>query len=186
MDEEKIASRLKNFINYLGISDSVFADECKLSRSTLSLFLSGKNKKINDVILKQIHQAFPSLSINWLLFDEGEMIFSNNPVSLINKEDGSCDIPFSDKTNENENTNFIRENQEFTGNDTDLFENSKEIKEKNLINLIKDAVNDAVKSIMDTSFCEDKINSIIKSEKKIKNITVYYTDNTFEILKPSE
>lgn len=78
MSEGNFVIRLKFLINQLGISDSKFADTCGITRSTLSLMLSGKNKKISDVIIGQIHKSYPDLSINWLLFNEGEMWNSNN------------------------------------------------------------------------------------------------------------
>lgn len=77
MSEGNFVIRLKFLINQLGISDSKFADTCGITRSTLSLMLSGKNKKISDVIIGQIHKAYHDLSINWLLFNEGEMWNSN-------------------------------------------------------------------------------------------------------------
>ena len=73
MEETNIANRIKLVIEALGINDSQFADNCSISRSSLSLILSGKNKKISDVVIGQIHKTYPALSILWLLFDEGSM-----------------------------------------------------------------------------------------------------------------
>ena len=74
MDQNSIVDRLKEFIQHIGLNDSQFADACGISRPTLSFILSGKNKKINDIQLSQVHKAFPQLSINWLLFEEGKML----------------------------------------------------------------------------------------------------------------
>ncbi len=74
MDEQNVAIRLKGFIDTQGLTHSQFADVCQIPRPSLSQILSGRNKKISDVIIGQIHKAFPSLSIMWLLFGEGAMI----------------------------------------------------------------------------------------------------------------
>lgn len=74
MEEQNVAIRLKGFIDTQGLTHSQFADVCQIPRPSLSQILSGRNKKISDVIIGQIHKAFPSLSIMWLLFGEGTMI----------------------------------------------------------------------------------------------------------------
>ena len=78
MSEENVAIRLKVFIEHLGISSSLFADKCGIPRPTLSQLLNGRNKKVNDVLVGQIHAAYPDLSIVWLLFGEGSMLVSDS------------------------------------------------------------------------------------------------------------
>ena len=73
MSDQNIAIRLKFLIEELGISNSQFADECNISRPTLSQLVTGRNKKVSDVIISQIHKAYPDLSILWLLFGEGDV-----------------------------------------------------------------------------------------------------------------
>lgn len=74
MEEQNVAIRLKGFIDTQRLTHSQFADVCQIPRPSLSQILSGRNKKISDVIIGQIHKAFPSLSILWLLFGEGAML----------------------------------------------------------------------------------------------------------------
>lgn len=69
-----MAIRLKGFIETEGLTHSQFADRCGIPRPSLSQLLSGRNKKISDVLIGQIHKAFPRLSVLWLLFGEGPMI----------------------------------------------------------------------------------------------------------------
>ena len=73
MSEENIALRLKFLIDNLSLSSSQFADKCDIARPTLSQLLSGRNKKISNLIIEQIHKAYPGLSIVWLMFGEGDM-----------------------------------------------------------------------------------------------------------------
>lgn len=73
MSEENIALRLKFLIENLSLTSSQFADKCDIARPTLSQLLSGRNKKISNLIIEQIHKAYPALSVVWLLFGEGDM-----------------------------------------------------------------------------------------------------------------
>ena len=79
MNEDNVAIRLKGFIEQSGLTYSQFADKCGIPRPSLSQIISGRNKKISDVIVGQIHQAFPELSVLWLLFGEGSMIAKSEP-----------------------------------------------------------------------------------------------------------
>lgn len=87
MEGENIAIRLKGFIDSLGITNSQFADNCGIPRPSLSQIISGRNKKVSDLIVGQIHKRYPELSVLWLLFGEGEM---NMPVNA-----GNQDTPLS-------------------------------------------------------------------------------------------
>lgn len=83
MQEENVAIRLKVFMDSIGLSSSQFADTCGISRPTLSQLLSGRNKKVSDVIIGLIHKAFPQLSVVWLLFGEGEMLQSTSSSAAV-------------------------------------------------------------------------------------------------------
>lgn len=61
-------------MNANGIGSTQFADACRIPRPTLSQILSGRNKKISDEVISKIHEAYPQLSVLWLLFGEGEML----------------------------------------------------------------------------------------------------------------
>lgn len=76
MEDQNVAIRLKGFIDSQGLTHSQFSDRCGIPRPSLSQIISGRNKKVSDVIVSQIHKAFPQLSILWLLFGEGSMLNS--------------------------------------------------------------------------------------------------------------
>ena len=54
-----IASRIKIFMDYLGIPSSQFADTCGIPRPSLSQLLNGRNKKVSDEVIGKIHDAYP-------------------------------------------------------------------------------------------------------------------------------
>lgn len=164
MEDFPVALRLKSLIEALGLSDSQFADKCAISRSTLSLILSGKNKKISDVMLSQIHEAFPEVSILWLLFGEGDKF----------KKDKNLDESFKSED----------ENPIFPNNHTEKDEELNLVNLKQLENIIQDVVNKSFNSSF-TSF----ENLVLKTpetskQRKVSKITVYYGDSTFETFVP--
>lgn len=80
--------RLKVFMDSTGLNNSQFADRCRLPRPSFSQILSGRNKKVSDVVLTRIHDAFPQLNMLWLMFGEGPMLNGNDSaVSGVSVED---------------------------------------------------------------------------------------------------
>lgn len=73
-----IVSRIKAFMAANNISSTQFADACSIPRPSLSQILGGRNKKISDEVIAKIHEAYPRLSVMWLLFGEGEMLTPQN------------------------------------------------------------------------------------------------------------
>ena len=166
MEDSQVALRIKSIINALGITDSQFADKCSISRPTLSLLLAGKNKKISDVMLSQIHMAFPEVSILWLLFGEGEMFKQENPAS---------ESSFSDN-----------ENQKLPGRVQNEEEQLNLINVKQLENIIQEVVNKSFDSSQrELEKMVLKISQPV-SLRKASKITVYYDDSTFETFVPEK
>lgn len=168
MDSSSVAYRLKEIINYLGLSDSQFADRCEISRPTLSLLLAGKNKKISDVLLSQIHATFPNVSILWLLFGEGEMTTQN--------------VDETNFSNINEQNNA--ENLEFSYDNPQYDENSNLIAVNNLQETIKDAVGKAFETFWNNFSTDINKSNPDKKKRKVSHINVYYDDSTFETFIP--
>lgn len=73
-----IVSRLKRFIDTHQIPVTQFADNCRIARPTLSQLLNGRNKKVSDEVISKIHEAYPRLSVLWLMFGEGAMEYPAN------------------------------------------------------------------------------------------------------------
>lgn len=164
MEDFPVASRIKNIISALGLTDSQFADRCGISRPTLSLLLAGKNKKISDVMISQIHEAFPKVSILWLLFGEGEMFKIDNPAPESPKNDEENPI-FPDNGSEN--------GQQLNLSLVKYLENAIQ----NIVNKsVEDSKNELEKIVLKISQPENL--------RKASKITVYYDDSTFETFIP--
>lgn len=189
MGEENVAIRLKLLIEKLGLSNSAFAEACGMSRATLSQLLTGRNKKISDVVLSQVHKAFPGVSILWLLFNEGEMMNSGeNLLSRNNADAGDCtesdgksefDVEDEDEFAENASINL---KNSYSGTIT-----SKNSKEKAVNwdeNASKVDETEYVKYYSKIVDLQNEIENMKKKIKKVVQITVYYDDSTFENFYP--
>lgn len=198
MEEDNISIRLKFLINKLGVTSSVFADTCGIARATLSQMLSGRNKKVSDVIISQIHAAYPQVSIMWLLFNEGPMWVggSSGNRMLSEQNSGECQSFSEDLESGSDqfepDTAFMPEN---------LSKNASEISESlmdgqtSIVNgkekgvnrpINKDELSKRQENIQnEISGClGDKIEKVAQKQRKIVQITVYYDDSTFETLYP--
>ncbi|MBD5283598.1 MAG: hypothetical protein HDR95_01250 [Bacteroides sp.] len=168
--EDSIASRLKAFITYLGINDSSFADKCGISRSTLSLLLSGRNKKVSDQQIAQIHYAFPELSIVWLMFGEGSMIIG--PQSEDENEENEL---FSDSE--------ISENvtsDAGLSEDLNLKALSRADKTINQLTNTQLELQEKIRNL------ESKILKMESEPRRVSKITIFYDDSTFETFIPEK
>lgn len=170
MNEDNVAIRLKGFIEQSGLTYSQFADKCGIPRPSLSQIISGRNKKISDVIVGQIHQAFPELSVLWLLFGEGSMIAKSESCNETNDD-------MSEITNENsKNTPVSTDASEYsilTGLETPV-----KPAQPRVINQVR--TDERMAAI------EAEIEKLRKNPRKVVQITVYYDDSTFETFYPAK
>lgn len=183
MSETNVADRLKAFIERKGLSYSQFADSCGIPRPSLSQLLTGRNKKINDIMVGQIHNTFPELSIVWLLFGEGEMenIKSSSSSEYVDGgEDGQNGLIDYENIGESGSKRLI-----FPGNDQPSLENPKEIASKkggigaNMPDLQVEKYQKRIKDL------QSQIDQLRKNPRKAVQITVYYDDSTFETFYPN-
>lgn len=168
MEESGIAFRLKQIIDSMGLNDSAFADRCGISRSTLSLLLSGKNKKISNQQLDQIHYAFPEFSILWLLFGEGNMMLS---------EDKSENQHTQEPSFAREKLDFI-ENDPGNGQDANLNALISTQNSLNQLNQNRLRLEEKIQNL------ESKILELQETPRKVTKITIFYDDSTFETFRP--
>lgn len=119
-----IVGRLKLFLDYLGIPVTQFADNCGIPRPTLSQLLNGRNKTVRDEIIAKIHEAYPQLSIMWLMFGEGSMV----------ADDSERPTPNPAGTAPSSSDDQIRENTVFASASSDDSEN------QNLSDLSKESI----------------------------------------------
>ena len=168
MEEDSVAIRLKGFIESQGLTNSQFADRCGIPRPSLSQLLTGRNKKISDVLVGQIHQAFPNLSVLWLMFGEGPMMVPDHTEEMVSKISG-------------EN---LANSQNFPTDGTD----AEKYRAQNGLNRPSTGasarVNTGVSDDLRILELERQIEKMRKNPRKVSHITVYYDDSTFETFYP--
>lgn len=160
--ESTVATRLKHFMDFKEISITQFADTCGIPRPTLSQLLSGRNKKLSDVIVKLIHERFPELSVLWLMFGEGEMLV---PAPI--------------------NPALVSEAEKFIDDLSDEEENQN-LSELTSVNLQRNhTVNKVVNHQIANVNFSDKIDQKTEFLKKIRSITVFFDDGSYQEFFPS-
>ena len=74
--------RIRQIMEAKQMSQKEFAECTNISPASLSSIFNGRTRATNNHTLA-IHQAFPDVNINWLLFGEGSMYGSNESASDI-------------------------------------------------------------------------------------------------------
>lgn len=177
-----IVSRLKTFINYAEVPVTQFADNCRIPRPTLSQLLNGRNKKVSDELIGKIHEAYPQLSVLWLMFGEGDMLHGAN-IKTSEPQQGDL-FDFSSPQHADTETSAPRLDFGDTFQNSDASEIETERTDAPAISSMPIDVNkerlskDVLETRTTLSFNSDQ-------EKKIVNIIVYYNDNSFESFIPS-
>lgn len=154
-------NRIKEIIAAEHLSDGEFADIVGIKRSTLSHCLSGRNDVSKDIITK-IHNAYPYISINWLMFGEGKLDMSKKSP---------------------ESANLFNSVQYFEQEETSVAENRKDLS-LNSSELHSQSFKNEVNSVASAPVLQNNIfDEIAVKEKKIEKIMVFYSDNTFEVFE---
>lgn len=203
--EESVAGRLKLFIDTSGISVSEFADMCGIGRPTLSHILTGRNKKISDVMVGQIHRAFPDLSVLWLLFGEGPVKVSNigvmSPRHGVSAEEndlkkgtalGTPEIkPWLYSTDTSDESFTTDDNVNYRAQNLEMHpEYGEGVINDNLRRLNSPKNDDKYSdsqiftSDLKIKDLEGQIEQMRKNPRKVLQITIYYDDSTFETFFP--
>ncbi len=175
--EENFGTRLKLFMESIGMQSSQFADSCEIPRPSFSQLLSGRNQKVSDVLIRKIHSVFPDLSIMWLMFGEGTMLKEKVEKSSAKIPDGEI-LP--------DNTKIPSQIPEIstTGRQKTDYSNVKGLTstESAAQGSIFQQLEDN-KKIMELQM---QIENMQKNQRRVAQITVYYDDSTFETFVPSK
>lgn len=83
--ESTINGRIREFINYLDITDSAFAKKIGVTQSVIaSMFLRGTEPSAK--VISSVIAVFDDISAEWLLRGKGEMLISANQSKDENTE----------------------------------------------------------------------------------------------------
>jgi transcriptional regulator with XRE-family HTH domain len=80
MDE--ISKRFTEFYKTLGIKQIEFCEIAKVNKSVLSnIVCDNPIRNISYIMIIKIKRAYPTLNLNWLIFNQGEMFISPSHVA---------------------------------------------------------------------------------------------------------
>lgn len=74
--------KIKAILAYYKLTPNEFSDKINIQRSSISHFLSGRNKPSLDFLIK-LTKAFPDFNTNWFLTGEG---FVENITNVTNQK----------------------------------------------------------------------------------------------------
>ena len=69
-DQQEFIARIQKIMNYYSLTASALADQLGVLRSSISHFLSERNKPSLDFVLKIINK-YPEIDLYWLLYGKG-------------------------------------------------------------------------------------------------------------------
>lgn len=99
--KDDIRNRIIELIEKLGLDRTTFANSINVKQATLSHILTGRNDPTLNIIL-QIHNKYPDVDINWLLYGKG-----NDPSVTGQQEQNSCLAENAEQTEVKERIVYI-------------------------------------------------------------------------------
>ena len=186
-----VSQRLDLYRQSINLTISQMADMAGIPRPTLWQFLNGRNKTLRDDMAAKIHDTFPALNIMWLMFGEGPMALDQN-IKISEAKNDTLIEPSERQAAENEqDSNSTIPNlfaQEIDGNSSRQGITAPIDSPQGLqgATTAHPDVNKAkIQQSVDTIAAATS-SSLADNHKRIQSIMVFYTDNSFEIFKPSE
>jgi len=167
------------FLEQTEISNSQFADTCKIPRPTLSQLLNGRNKKVSDEVIAKIHHAYPSLNIMWLMFGDGDMLMGGNGSAA-----GADTMSGADNES---STHVVDAGQREISFDDDAAVAYSSTPRPVQRMATPSTVNEAIQSIMRSNTAARGSRASASPEaRRVVNIMVFYSDGRFEEFGPSQ
>lgn len=160
--------RFRVLMEDVNMNQKDFAYLTGITAPTLSSIFNGRTSAtLNHV--KAMHNAFPDVSLKWLLYGEGEM-----RESTINTTDrGKTDAPPASSMKDTDVSLPSFFPQEDTFNVTDSFKKNATVTSTTLSG-----------STLELSF--EQIKQLNKPPRKISEIRIFFDDGTYEIFAPKE
>ena len=175
-----IVSRLKMFMTSLNIANSQFADTCHIPRPTISQILNGRNKKISDELISKIHDAYPQLSVMWLMFGEGDMLTDSNFKISEPKKGDNVDFGNNQNAVNESIVNQLDFDSPAITQNQDKFSIPIPTQQHPI-----EQINEVEKVVMTKPV--EKTPSVAvntNTSKRVIEIRVFYNDNSYEIFVP--
>lgn len=146
-------NRIKQIVDHEAMSSSQFADAIGVGRAVVSHVLTGRNKPSLEVITR-ILETFPHISTEWLMFGKGEMLCEKSGENGQSRENYASRNAYN--LFSNEEMSIGSSQPSFSAQESD----NQCVVPKEVIASLK-----------------------AKPDKFVREIIVYYSDNTFEVFE---
>lgn len=167
------------------LSQQDFAARIGISAASLSSILNGRTQPTNRHVMG-IHQAFPEINVNWLLFGEGEMLVSDSPANGTGEASGGVEL--ADGGAADASTSSVGPGLFGTADAPSLFSSESTAPSAPSVEQRANAYGSRRegRSVVrgNGNVVTTAIN-IDKDERKIKEIRVFYSNGTYESFVPS-
>lgn len=162
--------RVRKIMEHFHLTQMQFANELAVAPATISNIYKGKTAPTNNLV-QAIHQAYPSVSINWLLFGEGDMLLPLSSGDTTTGEMPQDGTPLPAFSNDGEPSLF------------DISEPAPATKPQSRQ---KAQASPSELQILEAISELKALNSVDRQPRKIKEIRVFYDDGTYESFGPNK
>ena len=162
--------RVRKIMEHFHLTQMQFANELAVAPATISNIYKGKTAPTNNLV-QAIHQAYPSVSINWLLFGEGDMLLPLSDHKAPTTETPQEEAPLPAFTPNSEPTLFDIPEVHHTSQPTARPKAQPSSTELQILEAITEL---------------KTLNNFDKKERKVKEIRVFYDDGTYESFGPNK
>ena len=169
--------RVRQVMTWAKLSQQDFATYLEISPASLSSIFNGRTNPTNNHV-QAIHRAFPEINVNWLMFGEGEMLLNGKTSenvsgtdSLSNSGSSGASVPELDMGV----ASSIFPESAFIQPST-----SEKVSASSGIN-----IQDSLRQAALLSAVNKNAKNFDISERKIKEIRVFFDDGTYESFIPS-
>ena len=152
------------------LSQQDFAKKIGIAPATISGIFNGRTKATTKII-DAIHKSFPEINVNWLMFDEGEMYCkSYSEYDAVVQPTAGQDL-FSQEYAQQEAATPEPAASATSSSSVSSRQPSKAVTVEPIINNVSDSSKENAKNTD-------------KTERRIKEIRVFYEDSTYEVFLP--
>lgn len=177
--------RIREIMEYAKMSQQDFAARLGISPASLSSILTGRTNPTSKHIMG-IHQGFPEINVNWLMFGEGTMLTGEHAVEgnaeQFGAETDTLGQTDSDEVNNTPEALNLSETPSLFSNDSSTLPSTSSVEHKAAAYGTRRDQRATVRgngNVITTAI------NIDKDERKIKEIRVFYNNGTYESFVPS-
>ena len=186
--------RIRQVMEWTNMSQQEFAEKLQISPASLSSVFSGRTRP-TSLYISAIHREFPQISVNWLMFGEGQMLLPKtesltSPTDLFNQPTQEVAEGTNSKTPHVDAALSANgsANQSSAENLLDITTpgSSNRHRRTRLTDRVQPSAEVPTPDMSTLEALREMTNSFDKQERRITEIRVFYDNGTYESYFPSE